>query len=154
MTQLCRGISTWTSLKRLELSNIAFHNDGLELALALITICNCPPFPFRRPDTSTVGPVQIVIRQAVFMHPISVVRIALGVPSLRELRLVDVYQHSIWGPRVRMGDVERSRLIVPFPAEDESLASDHDCLERLRDVVSCIAKTERLVGGDREVQEL
>lgn len=136
--QLCRVIPRWSSLRRLELSNIAFHNDGLELAQALTD----------SPHINGAGPIQIVIRQAVFMLPISVLHIVLGVPALRELHLIDVYQHSIWGPRLRIADVQDSLLA----SEYMSHMSEQDCLERLREVVSCVVKTERLMGGDREHQ--
>jgi hypothetical protein len=134
VTQLCEGLSNWTSLRRLELSNIAFLDDGLELARALT-------------KSMCTGPVQIILSQAVFMLPISVLHIALGVPVVGELRLIDVYQHSIWGPRLRMGDVEESLS----NSEYRDHASPHDCLERLRAVVSCTVRTERLMGGDREL---
>ncbi|KAF8523024.1 hypothetical protein JB92DRAFT_2885894 [Gautieria morchelliformis] len=131
VTQLCEALSNWTSLRRLELSNIAFLNNGLELAQALA-------------KSTCTGPVQIILSQAVFMIPISVLHIALGVPALGELRLIDVYQHSIWGPRLRMGDVEGS-------LSNSEYSHRHDGLERLRAVVSCMVKTERLMGGDREL---
>ena len=83
------------------------------------------------------------------MLPTSVLHIVLGVPALRELRLIDVYQHSIWGPRMRVGDVEASL----FTSDYITHISGDDCLERLRKVVSCVVKTERLMGGDRELQD-
>ncbi|KAF8579959.1 hypothetical protein K439DRAFT_339820 [Ramaria rubella] len=137
--QLCKAIATWSALHTLELSNIAFLNNGFDLCEALL---DARTLPF----SSYSGPVRVVISQAVFILPIVVLRIALGVSMLEELRLIDVYQHSIWGFRLRLDDVERlvtdERACGVYTSEKEALA-------RVRDVVCCVARTERLIGGDR-----
>lgn len=79
------------------------------------------------------------------MRPLSVLQIALGVPALRELHLIDVYQHSIWGPMMRMDDLEGS-ILAP---EDMRNASKDDCLQRLREVVSCAVSTVVSRGSER-----
>lgn len=69
-----------------------------------------------------------------------------GVPAgsrtnLEEIRLVDAYQESIWGPRLRRSDIEAVALAMNKDEEE--------VLERVRRLIRCEAKTERIVGGDR-----
>jgi len=83
------------------------------------------------------------------MQPTPVLMIVLGCPSLAELRLVDVYQHSIWGPRLRRKDVE-GVLDGEFGLQLSDREKEEG-LKIVKMVVKCIAKTERLMGGDREL---
>jgi hypothetical protein len=98
-----------------------------------------------------------------------------GMPALVRVRLVDVYEGSIWGRRMRRSCVERaaealSTAIVTSPslacaymgrhahdgrgehggdADGERRAA---LLERIRKVVVCEAQTERFEGGDRAAE--
>ncbi|KIJ33986.1 hypothetical protein M422DRAFT_263941 [Sphaerobolus stellatus SS14] len=138
--QLCRAIRSWSALQRFSICNIAFFNDGHELSDALLELQS--KFPHSRP-------LYVSIDKAVFMLPTSVLAIATGCPSLVELRLTDVYQHSIWGPRLRRKDVEE--LVLGFDLEGEQDRAKRDeVLCVVKRVVKCVAKTERLMGGDRE----
>jgi len=72
----------------------------------------------------------------VFLSALVVAEISIGLKSLQHFQLIDCYIDSIWGPRLRLGDVER----VAGTAED---------LQRVRAVVECEARLERIMGGDR-----
>jgi hypothetical protein len=61
-----------------------------------------------------------------------------GSEGLESIRLVDAYRESIWGARIRRGDIEAA-AVIEIPG----------ALERIRNVVSCEARTERIIGGDR-----
>ena len=64
--------------------------------------------------------------------------------GLESVRLVDTYWHSIWGPRVRLRDVEDAVRKIQSLGESER----EEALERVRRVVKCEKKTERIQGGD------
>ena len=115
--------------------------------------------------------------QVIFLHPMEVAQIACSpaLPALSRFRVVDAYMGSIWGHRVRMVDVERAIVNITFAefshefpatlhtpllqqafgfgldADVHDAASPvlQDRLRRARGIVSCEAKTERLMGGDR-----
>lgn len=63
---------------------------------------------------------------------------------------MDTYSESIWGLRIRRGDIEKAAI-----EEVDSLALDgvnvdkERLLERIRRVVICERVTERIMGGDR-----
>ena len=75
--------------------------------------------------------------------------------GLREVRLVDAYKESIWQERIRRKDLEAVAMEVAssdtnsryhsFTGEVDSEA----VLGRIREIVSCEALTERIMGGDR-----
>lgn len=72
--------------------------------------------------------------------------------KLEHVSLVDAYQESIWGLRVRRSDIEaevasivRSKLPEDEMHEAEVLAA----IELVRRKVVCAGKTERIIVGDR-----
>jgi len=83
----------------------------------------------------------------VTLLPPSVIAAMICLPGTHKLelvRLVDAYRESIWGPRIRRSDVERAvREMGAGGAEVEAL------VEKVRRLVRCEAKTERIMGGDR-----
>jgi len=123
--QLCRGISHWTRLRSLHLSHIAFPKETHETAFVSALLHD--PHPVLR---------HISLSQAVFLSAPVVANITTGLKSLQHFHLVDCYVDSIWGSRLRVGDVEHAVQ----SAED---------VQRVRAVVVCEAKLERIVGGDR-----
>ena len=101
----------------------------------------------------------IYLGQVTFLNPFEVVLIACSseLTSLTSLRIIDAYQESIWGPRVRIADIERA-LISLFQTPDQERSSDsldvphvnyRKFIERVRKIVFCGSLTERLMGGDR-----
>ena len=80
-----------------------------------------------------------------------------GNSGLKEIRLVDAYQESIWQERIRRKDLETVAMEVAasgvridswYHASTGEIDSDA-VLGRIREIVSCEALTERIVGGDR-----
>ena len=75
--------------------------------------------------------------------------------GLREIRLVDAYKGSIWHERIRRKDLEAVAMEVASSDTDswyQSFTGEVDSeavLGRIREIVSCEALTERIVGGDR-----
>jgi hypothetical protein len=62
-----------------------------------------------------------------------------GVDKLEEVRLVDTYWESIWGWRIRRSNVETAAMDL----------MGEEGVDRVRRLVICEGKTERIMGGDR-----
>lgn len=77
--------------------------------------------------------------------------------GLREMRLVDAYKESIWQKRIRRKDLEVVALELassdtPIDSSYRASTGEVDSkavVERIREIVSCEALTERIMGGDR-----
>ncbi|KIK68300.1 hypothetical protein GYMLUDRAFT_154027 [Collybiopsis luxurians FD-317 M1] len=74
--------------------------------------------------------------------------------SLESLRLVDAYEESIWGPRLKLPRIlaAAGTSLLVHQSNGELLAQ-HD-LDSIAKLVSVDAKTERIMGGDRAIPEL
>ena len=64
---------------------------------------------------------------------------------LDRVRLVDAYSESIWGPRLRRSDIEKAVIVLVGGDLEAQMAA----MERVKKVVTCEKKTERIMGGDR-----
>jgi hypothetical protein len=60
-----------------------------------------------------------------------------------QVRLVDAYSESIWGPRLRRSDVEKAAETLCHTDDQNAV------IARIKMVVTCEKKTERIMGGDR-----
>lgn len=77
--------------------------------------------------------------------------------GLRRIRLVDAYKESIWQQRIRRKDVEAAAMEVasseipidPWYHTPTGEVDSEAVVERIREIVSCEALTERIMGGDR-----
>ncbi|KAF6751142.1 hypothetical protein DFP72DRAFT_816878 [Ephemerocybe angulata] len=141
---LFQAFSTYTNLRELTITHVAF-------VIELIVI---PPIPTLE---------KVNFGQATFVEPIWMAKsildtCALPDSKLREVRLVDVYTHSIWGSRLRRSDLEEAAaqslrsLHTPSDSIDAAERLDtriRDAKDTIRRVVVCQAKTERKYGGDR-----
>jgi hypothetical protein len=117
----------------------------------------------------------VYIGQATFLSPVSIAAVINmdGMDELESVRLVDCYEGSIWGRRVRRGDVEcagQRVLAAAAKLEDQDTENenvrDSGCFvydghdesragwleKRIRRIVVCEAKTERFMGGDRAAE--
>ena len=100
------------------------------------------------PDLRTIH-----IGQTVFMAPKTALLILRNIPLLEKLTLVDVYPASIWGKRLRIGDIKRA-----FTKDEdgsrrgyfENMTSEKtpDWDETKARIV-CKVQKERIMGGDR-----
>lgn len=83
--------------------------------------------------------------------------VGVGDSEIREIRLVDAYKESIWQERIRRKDletvaVELSSSEIPIDSRYYTHTGEIDSetvLARIREIVSCEALTERIMGGDR-----
>lgn len=135
--QLFRGLTSWSNLSYLSLSAISFSRCRGRSLLALS--------PERHPALK-----RITIQRAVFVLPGYVASCAIQCgEGLEELLLVDAYQESIWGPRVRKADVEEA--VTSGQIEHDGAVDRSTAFALVRRLVRCEARTERLEGGDREL---
>jgi len=135
--QLFRGLTSWTNLSHLSLSAISFSRCRGRSLLSLS--------PQRHPNLK-----KVTIQRAVFILPGYVASCAIQCSeTLEEFLLVDAYQESIWGPRVRKADVEQA--VTSGQIEHDGAVDKSTALGLVRQLVRCEARTERLEGGDREV---
>ncbi|TFK75618.1 hypothetical protein BDN72DRAFT_447269 [Pluteus cervinus] len=136
LESLLRAAETYTNLTYLKLGNFA----------AMTAI---PHIPSLR---------RLYLGRAVFLDPSVIARFVLSpeANNLESLRLVDTYQESIWGPRVRRSDVETAAIQhilgdismqQPRTIEQEQLISA--ATDKIRRIVRCEGVTERIIGGDR-----
>ncbi|KAG6380104.1 hypothetical protein JVT61DRAFT_8189 [Boletus reticuloceps] len=87
----------------------------------------------------------IYIGRATFLHAQAVAGMLCQgrMAHLGVIRLVDVYSESIWGPRLRRSDVEKAVAMLCGTKEQMAV------IARVKRVVTCEKKTERIMGGDR-----
>lgn len=90
----------------------------------------------------------LYVGQATFLSAGSVAAIFCvnRMASLERVRLVDAYCESIWGSRIRRSDVEKAAQIIMFPHD---VVQYEGVLSRIRKLLTCEGKTERIIGGDR-----
>ena len=120
MPHLLGAIRTWTDIEHITLTNLSFPEHTLPLL----------PTP---PSLRT-----LYLGQATFLPPAAVALMVARCPSTLELvRLVDTYHASIWGSRIRRRDIEKAEM------------GTDSTVERVRLLVRCEAKNERIMGGDR-----
>ena len=169
MRELLKIIPTWTNLRFLKLTNLAFPigdsplltEEGLfqeakiphqldereyakrtdSLALSILSSPSCACLR------------EIYLGQVTDLDPKEIAIIATSrlLPALEQIRLVDAYLGSIWGSRVRTDDVQRSLgdmssdKVLGYTEEDDLRLRS----ERLSSILKCEGKTERIIGGDR-----
>ncbi|KAG2034447.1 hypothetical protein BDR03DRAFT_993693 [Suillus americanus] len=133
-SRLCRIFGTWSNIQDIMVTNITFSVDPDNLVMPLL-----PEIPGLR--TLYVG-------QATFLSAGSVAAIFCinRMPSLERVRLVDAYCESIWGSRIRRSDIEKAAQTIIFPQDEVQYEG---VLSRIRKLLTCEKKTERIIGGDR-----
>ncbi|KAL1747860.1 hypothetical protein HDZ31DRAFT_30971 [Schizophyllum fasciatum] len=167
------ALSTCTRLQSIAISSIAMPEP------ALLADDNTPtPPPFALPHMPSLR--RLYIAQAVFLDPAAVARFALRYvsalaasdayraawgeggrgPLLEKIRLVDAYRESIWGPRLRRADVVGAGVALWKQARKEpaefigvETAEERAVRDALTALVSCEARTERIMGGDRALEQ-
>ncbi|KXN85611.1 hypothetical protein AN958_11100 [Leucoagaricus sp. SymC.cos] len=126
------ALQTQTNLTRLTLTHVKFPDNGDILSL--------PRFP----SLKTLN-----LSQVIFLHPEIIAQFVVTAGSqLEQVHLIDAYQHSIWGPRLREDDDG----IVTVSASQKEAASN-ELLSRIRRIVVCQGKFERIIGGDRVMRD-
>ncbi|KAI5120407.1 hypothetical protein M0805_000186 [Coniferiporia weirii] len=172
VTHLLRALQTWTNLRYLKLTNLSLpplpdRRHALPFARALGVVGIESPHP---PDETVTSDSQtcqssdlvkplshlrtVYLGQITFLNPAEIATIACApeLSSLTSVQVVDAYEGSIWGPRIRYADIERAIATLPpcHPCElCEPKIVSREHIQRARMLVSCEALTERIIGGDR-----
>ncbi|KAG2159450.1 uncharacterized protein EDB93DRAFT_1237569 [Suillus bovinus] len=133
-SRLCRTFGIWSNIQDITVTNITFSVESDDSVMPLL-----PEIPGLR--TLYVG-------QATFLSAGSVAALFCvnRMASLERVRLVDAYCESIWGSRIRRSDIEKAVQIIMFP---QDAAQYEGVLSRIRNILTCEKKTERIIGGDR-----
>ncbi|TFK32098.1 hypothetical protein BDQ12DRAFT_701319 [Crucibulum laeve] len=141
---LFRAIEGWTNLTHLTLTHISLRlpsgNDNL---------------PFRFPQVPNLR--VFYLGQATFIPAESIAIFILGsagVTALEKVRLVDAYESSIWGRRLRRSDIETlaARIVVASDIGDDEQRKEKvvaGAVKKIRQFITCEGQTERIIGGDR-----
>ena len=134
------AMAEWTNIEQLTLTNIAFPSDIPTIGDGTVDTTQDERFLPILPNLRV-----LYIGQATLFMPSAIARLlfAPGQERLEQVRLVDTYKESIWGSRVRRRDVEKAALALQLDLSPQAIK------ERVKKVVKCEAKTERIMGGDR-----
>jgi hypothetical protein len=81
--------------------------------------------------------------------------------QLEQVQLIDAYQHSIWGPRLRRSHIESAAHAYTRVVEDTlnqilestTTSNQQEILSKIRRIVVCQGKFERIIGGDRVLRD-
>jgi hypothetical protein len=135
--RLCRIFGTWSNIQDIAVTNITFSSTFLGVDESVTPLL--PEIPGLR--TLYVG-------QATFLNAGSVAALFCvnTMASLERVRLVDAYCESIWGSRIRRSDIEQAAQAMMFP---QNVLQCEGVLARIRGLLTCEKKTERIIGGDR-----
>jgi len=135
--RLCRIFGTWSNIQDITVTNITFSSEisGVDDSVTPLL----PEIPGLR---------SLYVGQATFLSAGSVAALFCvnRMASLEKVRLVDAYCESIWGSRIRRTDIEKAAQTIMFP---QGVALYEDVLSRIRKLLTCEKKTERIIGGDR-----
>ena len=131
---LLKHFSTWHHIRDITVTNVSF-------ATGTDSAC-CGPLMGNVPSLRT-----LYIGQATCLHPQAVAGMLCQgrMARLDRVRLVDAYSESIWGPRLRRSDIEKAVIVLVGGDLEAQMAA----MERVKKVVTCEKKTERIMGGDR-----
>lgn len=134
------AMSEWSNVEHITLTNISFPSNiptiGDSTSEGTQEGRFFPPLPRLR---------TLYIGQATLFRPSAMARMLFAPEheNLEQVRLVDTYKESIWGSRVRRKDVEKAALALQLDLSLEVIK------ERVKKLVKCEVKTERIMGGDR-----
>ena len=130
---LLKQFASWCNIRHIHVTNISF-------AASSDTEGQYPPLMGDVPSLRSLH-----IGQATFLHPQAVAGMLCQarMAHLDVIRLVDAYSESIWGPRLRRSDVEKAVMTLCRTEEHMTV------IARVKRVVTCEKRTERIMGGDR-----
>ncbi|KAF8839703.1 hypothetical protein BDN67DRAFT_969646 [Paxillus ammoniavirescens] len=130
---LFKHITSWSNVREVKVTNISFATRSVHEG----------PFPPLIADLPSLR--TLYIGQATFLHPQAIAGMFCQgrMSSMWQVRLVDAYSESIWGPRLRRSDVEKAAKTLCHTDDQNAV------IARIKRVVTCEKKTERIMGGDR-----
>jgi hypothetical protein len=161
-----RALATHTNLTHLTLSHVKFPDNGEILPLPnfqSLKSLTLSQVIFLRPDIVAeflvkAGTVLFFVYLIPCVRSSQLISLLQG-SQLESVKLIDAYQHSIWGPRLRRSHIEgaamrRIRLEDlnnnGLPPADQA---DSEVLQKIRRIVLCQGKFERIIGGDRVIKD-
>ncbi|KAF9476052.1 hypothetical protein BDN70DRAFT_882883 [Pholiota conissans] len=134
---LFRALSEYTNLVYLKLTHISLFPVVGEMN-------HLPIIPSLR---------TFYLCQVIHLNPASIAALIFDPNSenLEKLYLIDAYLESIWGPRLRRSDVEKAavKLIPTADNVGHPAVLDENTRSRIHQIITCMAQTERIMGGDR-----
>ncbi|KAG1743730.1 uncharacterized protein EDB91DRAFT_1051140 [Suillus paluster] len=135
--RLCRIFGTWSNIQDITVTNIAFSSE-----LSDVDDLVAPLLP------EISGLRNLYVGQATFLSTGSVAALFCinRMASLERVRLVDAYCESIWGSRIRRSDIEKAAQTIMLL---QDAVQYEGVLLRIRNLLTCEKKTERIIGGDR-----
>lgn len=130
---LFQQFSSWCHIREITVTNISFATGSVPDGLFPPLMGDIPSLRF------------LYIGQATFLHAQAVAGMFCQerMARLGVIRLVDAYSESIWGPRLRRSDIEKAVKLLCRSEEQTAV------IARVKRVVICEKKTERIMGGDR-----
>ncbi|KAJ3797052.1 hypothetical protein GGU11DRAFT_100355 [Lentinula aff. detonsa] len=156
---LFKALATYTRLTHLHLTNIAFPSSVINPDARWTGIPCLPSLHFLylgQATFLTAGHItEFVLRcTGQLQNPACTRKLEAHSGYVLEcIRLVDVYEESIWGPRLKLPHIllASATLLAESGFSKLSSSTASDLIERL---VRVDAKTERITGGDRAMPEV
>ncbi|KAK7062913.1 hypothetical protein VNI00_000411 [Paramarasmius palmivorus] len=152
---LFRALATHTQLTYVKLTNISFPEIGVSTN-GLVRPFNIPFIPSLQ---------HLYLGQSTFLAAHTLARFLLlslypdsQARTIQKVHLVDVYEGSIWGPRLRMPRIigAAQALLSMEQQASQTQPSEGDIQRRIdelsdaiENLVSVMVETERIEGGDR-----
>ncbi|KAJ3925889.1 MAG: hypothetical protein NXY57DRAFT_1117021 [Lentinula lateritia] len=153
---LFTALSTYSRLTHLHLTNIAFPNPIISPD-AHWTGIPCLPslrsFHLGQATFLTTEHIADFVLRCTGQLQNSSCNLKSSKVVFEHIRLVDVYEESIWGPRLKLPRILSActTMLEESQSSNEMLSST---ISDLIDFISVDAKTERIVGGDRVIPEV
>ncbi|EKM78378.1 hypothetical protein AGABI1DRAFT_129494 [Agaricus bisporus var. burnettii JB137-S8] len=157
LSYVLQALATHTNLTHLTLSHVKFPDNGEILLL--------PEFPSLKSLTlSQVIFLRSDIVLEYLMKSANIHPFECQGSQLESIRLIDAYQHSIWGSRLRRSHIENAATrrftfeafnddSLPHADQADSMLTEVSVLQKIRRVVLCQGKFERIIGGDRVLKD-
>ncbi|ESK88670.1 hypothetical protein Moror_3073 [Moniliophthora roreri MCA 2997] len=149
---LFRALATHSQLTHIKLTNISFPEIGVDATNGSVRRFDIPYMPSLQ---------HLYLGQSTFLSAPTLARFLLNglqARTLQKVTLVDVYESSIWGPRLRMPRIiGAARALLAMEQElGQSVTREDEMQQRLEvihgaimDLVTVVVETERIEGGDR-----
>ncbi|KAJ4489970.1 hypothetical protein J3R30DRAFT_11834 [Lentinula aciculospora] len=155
---LFTALATYTRLTHLHLTNIAFPNPIINPNLRWTGIPCLPFLRFLHLGQVTFLDAEHIadfVLRCTGHFQASDLNLEGSNRALEHIRLVDVYEESIWGPRLKLPHIlAASATRLEEPEYSNKLLGWTVLSDLIERVVSVDVETERIIGGDRAIPEV